>query len=140
MLCRRLSAAPAPGWGSECMRWTAAVKEANTGARASLLSGERALPQEALVADVLAQLADCLVDSCSAVVQAAQRTLRSLLHTPVGASALARLQEPARSYAGVFAPTDAAAADGVPLLTWMCTFQRSDGIVPTFRCQYTACA
>ena len=67
------------------------------------------------MADVLALLADCLVDACSAVVRAAQHTLRCLLRTRSGAAALARLPEPTRSYVGAFQPMVGAAAAGVPL-------------------------
>ncbi|KAK9825683.1 hypothetical protein WJX81_003257 [Elliptochloris bilobata] len=66
--------------------------------------------QEALVAGVLAQLADCLADGSLAVVRAAQRTLRRLLSTLAGTAALARVPEPARSYVSVFQPMAGAAA------------------------------
>lgn len=72
--------------------------------------------QEALVAGVLQQLADCLADGCAAVVRAAQATLRRLLHTPLGAAALGRVPEPARSYVGVFQPA-AGAPEQVPCST-----------------------
>lgn len=90
--------------------------------------------QEALLADVLALLADCLVDSSSAVVVAAQRTLRCLLHTPAGAAALARLPEPARSYVGVFQGMEGAAAAGVPLSNEGCTPAKSDSAADCGKC------